>query len=158
MVFLRLHGIPKTIFLDRYFKFLSHFWRTIWSKLGIKLLFSTTFYPQTNGQIEVVNRTLVQLLRFFVGKSLKSWEKLLPHIEFSYNKDGLSKAQFVMRLHEKACAHMKKKGEGKLFEKGDIVWVHLWKDRFPTLRKSKLLPRGDGPFKVLRKINDNAYC
>ncbi|KAK1601250.1 hypothetical protein QYE76_017578 [Lolium multiflorum] len=28
---------------------------------------------------------------------------------------------------------------------------------FPKLRKSKLLPRGDGAYKVLAKINDNAY-
>ena len=31
------------------------------------------------------------------------------------------------------------------------------KDRFPDLRKSKLMPRAAGPFKVLQKINDNAY-
>jgi hypothetical protein len=37
------------------------------------------------------------------------------------------------------------------------VWVHLRKDRFPDLRKSKLMPRAAGPFKVLEKINDNAY-
>ena len=37
-----------------------------------------------------------------------------------------------------------------------MVWVHLRKDRFPKLRQSKLNPRG-GPFKVLAKINDNAY-
>jgi hypothetical protein len=33
----------------------------------------------------------------------------------------------------------------------------LRKDWFPTLRRSKLMPRAAGPFKVLTKINDNAY-
>ena len=36
-------------------------------------------------------------------------------------------------------------------------WVHLRKDRFPSQRKSKIQPRGDGPFKFLERINDNAY-
>ncbi|RZC03249.1 hypothetical protein D0Y65_018078, partial [Glycine soja] len=31
------------------------------------------------------------------------------------------------------------------------------KDRFPTKRKSKLSPRGDGPFQVLERVNKNAY-
>jgi hypothetical protein len=44
-----------------------------------------------------------------------------------------------------------------LFQPGDMVWVHFCKDRFPEWRKSKLLPRGDGPYKVLAMINDNAY-
>ncbi|KAK1647444.1 hypothetical protein QYE76_065249 [Lolium multiflorum] len=39
----------------------------------------------------------------------------------------------------------------------DLVWIHLRKDRFPQERNSKLKPRGDGPFKVLKRINDNAY-
>ena len=30
-------------------------------------------------------------------------------------------------------------------------------ERFPEQRRSKLLPRGDGPFQVLARINDNAY-
>jgi len=43
------------------------------------------------------------------------------------------------------------------FEPGDFIWVHLRKERFPEKRKSKLLPIGDGPFRVLERINDNAY-
>ena len=31
------------------------------------------------------------------------------------------------------------------------------KERFSAKRCSKLLPRGDGPFQVLERINDNAY-
>jgi hypothetical protein len=40
---------------------------------------------------------------------------------------------------------------------GDLVWMHLRKDWFPELRKSKLMPRADAPFKIIKKINDNAY-
>jgi hypothetical protein len=42
-------------------------------------------------------------------------------------------------------------------EPGDLVWLHLRKERFPELRKSKLMSRPTGPFKILAKINDNAY-
>ena len=31
------------------------------------------------------------------------------------------------------------------------------KERFPAQRRSKLNPRGDGPFQILEKINNNAY-
>ena len=33
----------------------------------------------------------------------------------------------------------------------------MQKEIFPTQRKNKLLPRGDGPFQVVECINDNAY-
>ena len=38
------------------------------------------------------------------------------------------------------------KGKHVVFDVGDLVWLHLRKDRFPDLCKSKLMPRADGPF------------
>ena len=35
--------------------------------------------------------------------------------------------------------------------------MHMRKERFPTRGRSKVHPRGDGPFEVLKMINDNAY-
>ncbi|RDX95749.1 hypothetical protein CR513_21692, partial [Mucuna pruriens] len=45
----RLHGFPKTIVFDKDSMFLNHIGRTLTSKLGTKILFSTTYHPQTNG-------------------------------------------------------------------------------------------------------------
>jgi hypothetical protein len=70
----RLHGMPKTIVSYHDVKFMSYFWKTLWAKLGTKLLFSTTCHPQTDGQMEVVNRTLSMLLLTMIKKNLKVWE------------------------------------------------------------------------------------
>ena len=82
----RLHGLPRSIISDRDSKFHSHLWRTLWGKIRTKLLFSTTCHPQTDGQTEVVNRTLSTLLRAIIKKNLRTWEECLPHVEFTYNR------------------------------------------------------------------------
>ncbi|KAL2249830.1 UNVERIFIED_CONTAM: Transposon Ty3-I Gag-Pol polyprotein, partial [Sesamum indicum] len=169
----RLHGMPRTIVSDRNAKFLSYFWKTLWGKLETKLLFSTACHPQTYGQTEVVNMTLSTLLRTIVKKNLRSWEECLPYVEFAYNRerinmDGKKCAEFVKKIHEKVKSniermtqqYMNRANKGRkrvIFELGDLVWLHLRKKRFSDKRKSKLMPRGDGPFQVLKRINDNSY-
>ena len=64
--------MPRTIVSDRDAKFLSFFWKTLWCMLGTKLLFFATCHPQTNGQTEVVNRTLSTLLRAIFEKNIKT--------------------------------------------------------------------------------------
>jgi hypothetical protein len=84
------------------------------------------------------------------------------------NFDASKRAEFIKKFPDRARANIEKMtklyekraniGRKKmLFEEGDLVWVHLRKYRFPDQRNRKLQPRADGPFKVLRKINDNAY-
>jgi len=45
------HGLPKDIVSDRDPKFTSKFWWTLWKRMGSKLKMSTSFWPQTDGQI-----------------------------------------------------------------------------------------------------------
>jgi penicillin V acylase-like amidase (Ntn superfamily) len=57
---IRLHGIPNTIVSDHDVNFLSHFWRSLWNKLGTELLFSTTCHPQ------IVTLRLMGRLRWLI--------------------------------------------------------------------------------------------
>ena len=66
-------GLPSSIISNKDSRFLSTFWRTLWSLLGCQLHFSTAFHPQTDGQTEVVNRTLVHSLRSYFDKN-KQWD------------------------------------------------------------------------------------
>ena len=81
---------------DRDVKFLSYFWKTLWSKLGTKLLFLTTGHPQTDGQTEVTNRTLGALLRVLIKKNLKNWEDCIPIAEFAYNQTVRSTTSYSL--------------------------------------------------------------
>ena len=86
----RLHGLPKSIVSDRDVRFTSHFWRTLWSMLGTKLKFSTAYHSQTDGQTEVVNRSLGNLLRSLVGDNLTTWDLFIPRAKFAYNASANS--------------------------------------------------------------------
>jgi hypothetical protein len=87
----RLHGLPKSIVSDRDTKFVGHFWRNLWKKLGMNLSFSSTYHPQTDGQTKVVNRSLGDLLRSLVIEYHSQWDQILPQVEFSYN-DSLNRS------------------------------------------------------------------
>ena len=119
-------------------------------------------------------------------RNIKSWGELLCHAKFAFNRapskaTGLSPFQVVYennprtpldlvplpnatkfsweaeKFNEQAKFYANKKRREAHFQPGDLVWVHLRNEGFPSKRKSKLLPRSDGPFEVLEKIGPNAY-
>ena len=91
----------------------------------------------------------------------------LPTIE-RVHSDAKERADFILKLHASTKENIEKMTEKYRiagnqgirevkFELGDLVWLHLRKDRFLALRKSKLMPHDAGQYIILEKINDNAY-
>jgi hypothetical protein len=200
----RLHGLPATIVSDRDVKFVSYFWKTLWAKLGTKLQFSSAYHPQTDGQTEVVNRSLGNLLRCLVTDHTTTWDHLLPQAEFAYNNSvnrstgrspfeivtGLQPrtpvdlvplplpprvsegaADFLRHIHEiheevrKKIALSNESYKARVdahrrvveFQPEDLVLINLRPECFSKGSLHKLHSRRAGPFKVLKRLGDNAY-
>ena len=62
----------------------------------------------------------------------------------------------IEKSNEQAKQQANKHRKDAQFQPGDLVWIHLRKERFPRKRKSKHIPRSDGPFAVIEKIGHNA--
>lgn len=43
-------------------KFVGHFWRTLWKKLGTNPSFSSAYHPQIDGKTEVLNGKHIEKL------------------------------------------------------------------------------------------------
>lgn len=73
----RLHGFPASITSDRNRIFLGTFWRELFKLQGNALKRSTSYHPQTDGQSEIVNKSLETYFRCYLGSKPKSWAKWL---------------------------------------------------------------------------------
>jgi hypothetical protein len=114
----------------------------------------------------ILQQTLVHL-KLFMGLPHTPMDLLPLPLQEQVNLDATKRLDFIKRLHaetrknieKKSAQYAKQANKGKkvTFQLGDLVWLHLRKDRFPQQHKSKLSPRGDVQFKVLQQINDNAY-
>jgi hypothetical protein len=77
--------MPRSITSDKDTRFLGHFWRTLWKNMGFKLLYSSSYHLQMDGQTKVVNQILGIFLRSFSGEKSGQWDLILAQDEFAYN-------------------------------------------------------------------------
>jgi transposase InsO family protein len=117
---IRLHGIPKTIISDPGAQFIAHFLEQLQQSLGTKLIRSSAYHPQTDGQTERINQILEDMLRACVIQYDKNWDKCLALAEFCYNnsyESSLKMAPFEA-LYGRRCRtplRLSQTGERKIF-------------------------------------------
>ena len=101
----RLHGMPVSIVSNKDPRFTAHFWKSFQKAMGTRLMMSTTFHLQTDGQSERTIQILEDMLREFILDIKGSWEEHLPLVEFAYNNNYQVSIQMTpyKALYERPC-------------------------------------------------------
>ncbi|MCO5550733.1 hypothetical protein L7F22_004224 [Adiantum nelumboides] len=116
----KYHGLPSSIVPDRDPRMTSNFWKGLFENLGTRLNFSSSHHPQMDGQSEIANLTILDLLKSYVTEvdQRSQWEKYLPLVEYAYNNtvhtstgkapfeviEGRSKSPLLLKVHGKIFA------------------------------------------------------
>ena len=72
-----LHGIPKKITCDRGPQFASELMKELCTRLGSQQSLSTTYHPQTDGQVEHLHQEMETFLCHYVNHLQDNWEDWL---------------------------------------------------------------------------------
>ena len=79
------YGPPKTLLSDNGSQFVAHFFQRVCRILGTNNAYTTTYHPQTNGQVERFNRSLLAMLRCYVEDNPEDWCLMVHVLTFAYN-------------------------------------------------------------------------
>ena len=77
-------GVPNSLVTDNGLQFDSKAFRTFCSELGIRNKYSTPAYPQSNGQAEAVNKTILNGLKRRLDGVKGRWAEELPSVLWAY--------------------------------------------------------------------------
>ena len=92
--YIRQHGIPESIHTDQGRQFESDLIKHLCSSLGIKKTRTSPYHAQSDGMLEMLNRTLKDQLSKYMYQSGGEWDQYLPQVELAYNSSIHSSTGF----------------------------------------------------------------
>jgi hypothetical protein len=78
-------GIPQTITIDGGSVFISKEFRKFTADVGIKLIRSSPYYAQANGQAEASNQSLIKLIKRKIDEHPRRWHKVLSEALWAHH-------------------------------------------------------------------------
>ncbi len=79
------YGPPADILADNGGCFTSKFFTSVCQTLNVRNKFTTTYHPQTNGQVERYNRTLKAMLKSYLDDHPHDWDLYARTLTYAYN-------------------------------------------------------------------------
>ena len=79
------YGPPKTLLSDNGSNFASKLFQRVCGYAGIANLYTSTYHPQTNGQVERYNRTILAMLRNYINEHQDDWDQYVTALTYAYN-------------------------------------------------------------------------
>jgi transposase InsO family protein len=79
------YGVPAEILSDNGPCFAGELYRCICQFMGIRRIFTTPYHPQTNGQVERFNRTMIDMMATTIMGKGNTWDQYLAPLEWAYN-------------------------------------------------------------------------
>jgi transposase InsO family protein len=76
--------VPQAIVIDHDSHFINFIMSELTEKLGLLHENSTPYYPQSNGQVEEINKVLITMLRQMIGIHKTSWHTMLFSALWAY--------------------------------------------------------------------------
>ncbi|KAM2716207.1 hypothetical protein EV2_045717 [Malus domestica] len=77
-------GIPNAIVTDNGRQFNNKKFKMFCSKFNINLCFASPAHPQSNGQVEAVNKIIKRTLKTSLDKAKGCWPEFVPQVLWSY--------------------------------------------------------------------------
>nr|CAN79632.1 hypothetical protein VITISV_038058 [Vitis vinifera] len=176
-------GIPQTIITDNGPHFDSIAFRNFCSELNIRNSYSTPRYPQSNGQAEATNKTLINALKKRLEQAKGKWVEELPSVlwayrttpgrptgntpfAFAYGMDAVISTEIdevrenaAIRMadyQQRASAHYNRKVRPRSFKNGTLVLRKVFENP-AEIGVGKFQANWEEPYIVSKACENGAY-
>jgi len=147
-------GIPQTITTDQGTMFTSGEFDEFAISMGIKVLNSSPYYAQANGQAEASNKGIIKLIKWKIEENPRRWHILLNEALWLYRitchgSTNLSPYQLVYG-HDATLPWEIKTGSRRMFSQDQLTT-----DDYTTLMKDELDDLAEHRLRALISIEEN---
>eukprot|EP00253_Pinus_taeda_P013457 PITA_13457 len=159
-------GVPRVIFTDHGSHFQNQLMSELASKLGFHQEHLSPYYPQANGQVEAVNKTLKTILQRTIDKNRSNWHavELLPEtssleerlLHLEHLDEQRRDAATMNETHKKRVkTQYDKSVRPRVFTEGDLVLIYN-QDK-DALGAGKFKPMWYHPFIIKQVLEKGSY-